>query len=96
MEIVLTLVDVPDDRIRSGESMHFSAGSFRGIDPELVQFKLPVRMFGIGIEVEAQCCPVVFGEGFAGGVLKKLVTQATPESDNDHLRAILIIIADQN
>jgi hypothetical protein len=53
-------------------------------------------MFGIGVKVEAQSCPVVFGEGFAGGVLKKLVTQATPESDNDHLRAILIIIAGQN
>jgi hypothetical protein len=96
MQIILPLVDVPDDRIRPGEPMNFSAGGFHCIDPELVQFKLAVRMFGIGVEVKAQCCPVVFGEGFAGGVLKKLVTQATPESDNDHLRAILIIIADQN
>ena len=50
-------------------------------------------MPGIGIEIQQKVCAVVHGQCFAGCVLKKLIAQATPEANDDHLRAIFIIIA---
>lgn len=96
MKVILSLINIPDDRIGSREPVHFASGCFLRINAKLSQFEFAVSMTGIGIKIQPQVSPVVFGEGFAGGVLEKLVTQATPEADNDHLRAILIIIAGQN
>lgn len=50
-------------------------------------------MFGIGVQVQREFCPMVFGERFAGRILKKLIAQATPEANDNHLRVIFIIIA---
>ncbi len=36
---------------------------------------------------------MLFGQRFSGGILEKLVTQATPEANNDHLRTRFAIIA---
>ncbi len=50
-------------------------------------------MFCIGINIQREFCPVVLRQRFAGSILKKLISQATPEANDDHLRVIFIIIA---
>ncbi len=50
-------------------------------------------MPGVGVQVQKKFGPVVLRQGFTGSVLKKLIAEATPEANNDHLQVILSIIA---
>ena len=50
-------------------------------------------MLGVSIKVQKEFRPVVPGQRLAGRVLKKLIAQATPEANDDHLRVLFVIIA---
>jgi hypothetical protein len=92
-KVVFSFVKVAHNWIRAREMTNLLTRCFSCIDIEFRQFKFPVRMPDIGVEVQREFRSVVFREGFACSVLKKLVSQATPEANDDHLRTIFVIIA---
>ncbi len=92
-KVVFSFIEIPDDGIATREKMDLLTRGFLCVYVKLRQFKFPVRMLGIGVQVQQEFRSVVLRHCLTGCVLKKLIAQATPEANDDHLRVLFIIIA---
>ncbi len=92
MKVVVALVQVPDNRIASGEVMNLVPCGFHGIDFEFIEFEFPIRVLRVRVQIKLQFHPVVRCQGTPGRVLKELIAESTPKPSDDHPIFLILVI----
>lgn len=92
MEVVIAFVQVPDNRVASGEPMHFVSRGFHRIDVEFIQLEFPIRVLRVRVQIKLQLYPVVRRQSPPGRVLKELIAESTPKPSDDHPIFLILVI----
>ena len=95
IEVIVLLVEVSRYWIAPGKPVNFVACCFGKVNIEIVKLIFPVRMLRISVQIGFDLDTFMNSKCMCGGKLKQLISQATPETNDDH-KCLPTIILWQN